>query len=171
MTREQIALDTTVISQKVIDRVLSRCVFDDPPDDPLATTVEGPCWVWNGKRSGTYGSVWVVLRRGQVSLLTHRVMLAGSGMALDGRGVVDHLCRNRLCCNPSHLEAVTRLENVRRGSQPRHIVAGVCADCGSSRGRVRWRTWRCLDCQRRKAKERRDAIKREVPIITGKVSK
>ncbi len=28
---------------------------------------------------------------------------------------IDHLCRNRLCCNPVHLEAVTRKENVRRG--------------------------------------------------------
>jgi hypothetical protein len=27
---------------------------------------------------------------------------------------VDHLCRNRSCCNPAHLEAVTREENIRR---------------------------------------------------------
>lgn len=29
--------------------------------------------------------------------------------------VLDHLCRNKLCVNPSHLEAVTQGENVRRG--------------------------------------------------------
>ncbi|WP_081281519.1 HNH endonuclease signature motif containing protein [Mycolicibacterium conceptionense] len=28
--------------------------------------------------------------------------------------VIDHLCRNRLCVNPDHLEPVTQLENVRR---------------------------------------------------------
>lgn len=28
---------------------------------------------------------------------------------------VDHLCRNRACCNPAHLEAVPLLENIRRG--------------------------------------------------------
>ena len=28
---------------------------------------------------------------------------------------LDHLCRNRACCNPDHLEPVTHLENVRRG--------------------------------------------------------
>lgn len=28
---------------------------------------------------------------------------------------IDHLCRNRACCNPEHLEPVTRVENVLRG--------------------------------------------------------
>lgn len=29
--------------------------------------------------------------------------------------VLDHLCRNRWCCNPDHLEAVSPAANVRRG--------------------------------------------------------
>ena len=29
--------------------------------------------------------------------------------------VLDHLCRNRSCCNPAHLEPVTLAENTRRG--------------------------------------------------------
>ena len=38
------------------------------------------------------------------------------GIIPDGL-VIDHLCRNRNCCNPEHLEAVTNAENIRRGTQ------------------------------------------------------
>ena len=31
---------------------------------------------------------------------------------------LDHLCRNRICCNPAHLEAVTGRENSLRGVSP-----------------------------------------------------
>jgi hypothetical protein len=34
---------------------------------------------------------------------------------------IDHLCRNRACFNPDHLEAVTRAENLRRGALPSMI--------------------------------------------------
>lgn len=41
--------------------------------------------------------------------------------------VVDHLCRNRGCINPAHLEAVTNEENIRRGRLP-HL--GTRVPCG-----------------------------------------
>src|SRR5262245_57481074 len=33
---------------------------------------------------------------------------------------LDHLCRNRWCCNPFHVEPVTHTENVRRGDRANH---------------------------------------------------
>lgn len=37
--------------------------------------------------------------------------------------VIDHLCKNRACCNPDHLEPVTARENWLRGDGPARINA------------------------------------------------
>lgn len=71
------------------------------------------CWLWQGEmnRNG-YGRVWVNGKR----LMSHRVtyeLLVGP--IADGL-VLDHLCKNRACCNPEHLEPVTIRENTLRGN-------------------------------------------------------
>ena len=74
-------------------------------------TPEG-CWEWFGAKSPAgYGTIsWLGRDRP-----THRVayeLLVGpvpDGLQLD------HLCRNRACLNPEHLEPVTNRENTRRG--------------------------------------------------------
>ncbi len=49
------------------------------------------------------------------SVRAHRVRWLAAGNHATQGHVLDHLCRNRWCCNPSHLEEVTAAENVRRG--------------------------------------------------------
>ncbi len=70
------------------------------------------CWVWQGHQNGWgYG----LIKAGGQRRVVHRVAYElRVGPIPDGL-VLDHLCRNRACINPAHLEPVTLGENVRRG--------------------------------------------------------
>lgn len=75
----------------------------------------GPCWVWKLRVNNRgYGILtwWGIGTRTAHSVAWEFT----NGPVPDGLEL-DHLCRNRACARPSHLEPVTRLENVRRGEQ------------------------------------------------------
>lgn len=75
------------------------------------------CWIWTGtKHSGGYGTINVRLGVNAVSkLLVHRVVYEHYNGPIPRGLTLDHLCRNRLCVNPDHLEPVTNKENILRG--------------------------------------------------------
>lgn len=69
----------------------------------------------------------------QVSYLSgmesvHRLMFTAAHGYIPARLQPDHLCRNRPCCNPDHLEAVTSRENGLRGEtiQARNAAVTHC---------------------------------------------
>lgn len=73
------------------------------------------CWLWarSTNRNG-YGRIV----RGNKTILVHRaVWEAVRGPIADGM-VLDHLCRNRRCANPDHLEVVSIRLNTLRGIGP-----------------------------------------------------
>jgi len=77
------------------------------------------CHIWLGAldRDG-YGSFNFRIKGKRKSTSAHRaawILLRGD-IPVDL--VVDHLCRNRSCVNPEHLEPVTVAENTRRGALP-----------------------------------------------------
>jgi hypothetical protein len=107
------------------------------------------CWLWQGIDNGNgYGRFGLYGK----SVYAHRFayeLLVGpipEGLHLD------HLCRVRLCVRPSHLEAVTQVENNRRAPRPKrtrlhcprgHLKDGIRSDGG----------FFCRECNRRSARE------------------
>jgi len=78
---------------------------------------ESGCWLWLGKiNAGTgYGQKQFDGR----TVLAHRWVLQWFKGWIPAEAVVDHLCRNRRCVNPDHLEVTTHTENCRRGRATR----------------------------------------------------
>lgn len=91
---------------------------------------EGGCWEWTAVTAGEgYGYFY----RGSVApgehgrIYAHRWSYEYHVGPIPKGLVIDHLCRNRLCVNPEHLEPVSQLENVRRGhgnGKQTHCPAG-----------------------------------------------
>lgn len=99
---------------------------------------EGDCWVWVGSRdTNGYGKFY---RDGR-TLVAHRAIYEAMVGEVPVGLQLDHLCRNRPCLNPYHLEPVTHIENQRRRHKPvcknghpaseRVIVSGrrACRPC------------------------------------------
>lgn len=74
--------------------------------------LDNGCWQWTAARGGTgYGHFKLDGKVRAAHALTYELFV---GPVPDGL-VLDHLCRNRACCNPQHLEAVTHKVNILRG--------------------------------------------------------
>jgi hypothetical protein len=96
------------------------------PANPAAEKALGECLVWTGARSTAgYGQKRV---NGKLEYVHRLAAQERFGPIPEGMQV-DHLCRNRACYNPYHLEIVTCQENVRRGNAGQHKKALLLRDC------------------------------------------
>jgi hypothetical protein len=74
------------------------------------------CWVWTASLRNGYGHFGYSEGDARYA---HRLSYEWLRGDIPVEMTIDHLCRNRLCVNPDHLEVVSRGENARRGLKVR----------------------------------------------------
>lgn len=75
--------------------------------------VVNDCWEWQGYL--VKGYAYTRSPFDMKSTRMHRLTYEVFKKPIDEQMVLDHLCRDRKCLNPDHLEEVTLVENVMRG--------------------------------------------------------
>jgi hypothetical protein len=77
------------------------------------------CWLWKGNiDTYGYGRFWT----GKKTIKAHRAVYMYIIGACPSDKVSDHLCRNKRCVNPYHLEFVNNGENVSRGNTETSVM-------------------------------------------------
>lgn len=133
--------------------------------------VDSGCFEWTGAMSSNgYGQFWL---NGK-NVGAHRVSYEQFVEEIPDGLEIDHLCRNRKCVNPDHLEPITGSENLLRGAMRNkgktHCPKGHPYELDGHQyladGRTKGRHRRCKPCtyasnaaSRKRARDRKKEIR------------
>lgn len=77
------------------------------------------CWTWTAAKAGKGYGKYTITRNGKTTYpYAHRHAWESLVGPIPDGMTLDHLCKNRLCVNPDHLEVVDGVTNAMRGSSP-----------------------------------------------------
>jgi hypothetical protein len=133
----------------------------------IAIDPETECWNWLGAlNSRGYGCIGVGGARTGKRYLTHRYMLMAF-REVPANMQVDHLCLNKRCANPRHLEVVTCRVNVQRASAVLYCANGHLMSGDNIRLSRRGRRL-CVECCRES--NRRYRIRRKERVAAEEIA-
>jgi hypothetical protein len=124
-------------------------------------SISEQCWEWQGTLdSYGYGVVKIgsKLDGTRRMVKVHRMAYEALQSPIAEGLVIDHLCRNKVCYNPSHLEPVTPGENSRR----RNLAITHCPKGHeyTPENTYIWRGMRdCRACSRLRSQQRRRQVR------------
>lgn len=133
-------------------RILSKIIID-----PITK-----CWVWtHAKDKFGYGFFRYKKQTYRIHRIVYAWLIKPIPTAKYGKGVpiIDHLCKNKSCCNPKHLELVTQKINLLRGNgvsainnRKTYCIHGHKLPKAKYEGKILTR--RCITCRNINRKKR-----------------
>lgn len=134
-----------------------------PPDERFFSFVRKTpkCWLWTGSTFGLRSFVYGKFCPGAPAPATgaHRWAYERWVAEIPEGLEIDHLCRVRLCVNPSHLEPVTREENMRRARRPVCKYGHDKTDPRNQHFNPAGRLTDCKECRRIRERARKKRVR------------
>jgi len=93
----------------------SRRIWEQRFMENVSVSING-CWLWSGTIDSYGYGVFVTEKKN--TFKAHRLSFALKRGYCSSELTIDHLCKNKKCVNPDHMELITNSENVTRGNGP-----------------------------------------------------
>jgi hypothetical protein len=146
---------TEVLSDRALLRALGRL------NDSFSIDSHTRCWTWLKQiNKDGYGRFYYAKRECLAHRAAYEILVGPVPAGLE----LDHLCRNRSCVNPDHLEPVTHRENLLRGSTgpaqnaaKTHCMRGHEFTAENTRQSAANKR-SCKECEHLRYQERRDRM-------------